>query len=240
MRSAPLAICYALREEIKPLLKGSRILSEHRFKLTLISRAEFCGVPLLFCQTGMGMNPAHEGAERLIENFHPSLILSVGYAGGVDSSLMTGDLLLASEILSETQDLFETDKTGRDFLEMLIREEQLSYRLAPLLTRWEVADREAKSELAKKGVVAVDIESAALAAVARETRTPLVSLRAIFDAWDDEMPFRDLTADASRPAEFLLKNPKSILSIPKFFRMNQICRKNLSRVLARFIDCHGK
>lgn len=236
----PLAIVFALREEIKPLLKESMTLSQIRIKSTILSKSVFRGTPVIFCQTGIGMNHAHEGVERLIETCHPSLILSAGYAGATESTLRTGDLLLTSEIRSEAGDSFRPDPEGRGLLEELIREEQLAYRSSPLLTRWKMANRGEKMRLGQSGVIAVDMETAAAAAVASKMKTPFLSLRAVFDTLEDEIPFGDPVADESRPLQFLIKNPKSILSIPKFFRMNQVCQRNLSRVLARFIDCFGR
>lgn len=232
-----LAIVYALREEVKPLLKESRVAAKLLLKPTVLTQADFRGKTVVFCQTGVGMNPAHEGIEKLLSHFQPSLILSVGYAGAAHPELKTGDLVLASEIRSEANDRFQTDQKNREAMELLIREEQIPYRIGPLLTAWKMAKKEDKEKAGRSGVLAIDMETAAAAAVAAKKGCPFLSLRVIFDTLDDELPFLEGTADENNPLAFLVKNPKSIFSIPKFFRMNQTCQRNLARVISRFIDC---
>lgn len=219
--SESIAIAYALREEVKPLLKESRVAAKLLLKTTVLTQADFRGKSVVFCQTGVGMNPAHEGIEKLLSHFQPSLIFSVGYAGAAHPELKTGDLVMANEIRSETNDRFKTDQKNREAIELLMREEQIPYRIGPLLTLWKMADSETKKNAGQSGALAVDMETAAVAAVAAKKGIPILSLRSVFDTLDEEL------------------NLKSILSIPKYFRMNQICQKNLARVVARFIDCYS-
>lgn len=234
-----LAIIYALREEVKPLLKEGRVAAKLLLKPTVLTQADFRGKPVVFCQTGVGMNPAHEGVERLLSHFQPSLILSVGYAGAAHPELKTGDLVIANEIRSEAKDRFQTDQKNREVMELLIREEQIPYRIGPILTLWKMADAETKKKAGQSGVLAVDMETAAAAAVAAKKGIPILSLRVIFDPLDEELPFFEATANEGNPLSFLVKNPKAILNVPKYFRMNQTCQRNLARVVSRFIDGYG-
>ena len=232
------ALVFAIRGEIKPILKESRILSEILMGPTILSKVEFRGSPLLLCQTGIGLSAAHEGTERLLGHFQPSRILSVGYAGGADPSLKTGDLVIPAEIRSETPtDHFKTDPKGREMLVMLSEEERIPYKIGPLLTLWKVADGKEKAKWGEKGALAVDMETAAVAAVAAKKKIPFLSLRVIFDTPTDELPFPKETPRSSNLLPLLLKNPRAILEIPRFFRMHQACQRNLIKVVARFIDC---
>ena len=232
------ALIFALREEVSPLLKESKILTRILAKPAILMEAEFRGRKIIFCQTGIGMNHAHEGVEKLLAHFQPSLVLSVGYAGGTDPVLKTGDLVLASEIRSETPtDHFKTDPKAREMVERLIREERVPYKTGPLVTLWKMAGPEEKKAWQQKGLLAVDMETAAIAAVAAKQRVPFVSLRTIFDTLNEELPFPEPTVEPPNPLALVLKNPKTLLQFPKFFRMNQLCQKNLARVIARFIDC---
>jgi adenosylhomocysteine nucleosidase len=236
----PLALVYALSEEVKPILQESRILARILQKSTLLMEAEFRDEPVVFCRTGVGMGCAHEGTERLLDHFQPSSILSVGFAGGTDPALQTGDLIVATEIRSETPtDHFATNAAGRELLETLIREEQLNYRTGPLMTLWKMARRGDKETAGRNGILAVDMETAAIAAVAAKKRLPFLSLRAIFDPVDEELPFTEPYTNETNPIGFILKNPRALLKIPKYFRMNQICQKNLAKILTRVIDSQG-
>ena len=237
----PLAIAFALQEEVRPLLQDSKVLIEMLRRPSILRHSEYRGIPLLFCRTGVGMNPAHEGIEFLLDHYQPRLILSVGYAGGTDHALKTGDLLLASVILSETAtDHFAPNAQARDRLEQLIREEKVPYQKGPLATLWRVATRDTKQEWGRRGTMAVDMETAAAAAVAIKNRIPFVSLRAIFDTVEEELPFPEPIEGEPRTGSFFIKNPKSILKIPRYLRMSQICQKNLVQVVSRFIHCWGR
>ncbi len=237
MVNNPLAIAYALREEVKPILQESKILTRILEKTTVLIEAEFRNEPVIFCQTGVGMGCAHEATEHLLRHFQPSAILSVGVAGGADSTLMSGDLVVATEIRSETPtDHFATNLRGRELLEKLIREESLNYRTGPLITVWKMATKANKEVACQKGMLAVDMETAAIAAIAAKKRIPFVSLRVIFDPMEEELPFTEPFTNETNPLGFILKNPKALLKIPKYFRMNQICQKNLAAILTRVID----
>lgn len=226
MASITLAIVYALREEIKPILKGLQVLRTILQKKTVFCEASFRETPVLLCQTGMGPAQAKEATERFLELFHPTLILSTGYAGGADPALQTGDLIVPSEIRSEENtEAWAPDPLWREKIEMLIREEELPYRSGLLTTIGRVAGRQEKEERGKGRGLAVDMETAAVAAVALQHRLPFISLRVIFDPAVEEPP---------------RKNVSSLLKLPAFYRRNRICQKNLARVLARFIDSYGR
>lgn len=238
--SHPLAIVVALKEEIRPLLKEASVESRILEKPAVITKARYRGVPVVFCQTGVGMADAHEAAEHLLRRFKPSLIVSAGCAGATQPDLEPGDLTLPSEIRSETPtDCFPADAAARAELERLLREEDLPYRSGPLVTVWKMAGPEKKKEMCERGMLALDMETAAVAAVAEKAGVPLVSLRAVFDPMDEEIPLNE-PFDEDHPVSFLIKNPGMILKIPKYARWNRLCRTRLTRILGRFIDCYGR
>ena len=235
-----IAIVYALREELKPILKESRIGTRILKGSATLEKAEFRNVPVVFCRTGLGISNAREATERLIEYSRPSLILSVGWAGAANAELATGDVVLPSEIVSETSpDRFVPDKTARSELERLIREEQIPYQTGPLMTLSKLGGISAKEEAGQKGAAATDMETATIATVAEKSRIPFVSLRVIFDTLEEELPF-STPFDENHPIQFLLQNPRAILKIPHYARMNRTCQHHLARILSRFMDCYGR
>lgn len=231
-----IAIVLALREELKPFLKECRIESQTIKKPATLTRAHFRGVPLWLCQTGIGMANAHEGAEFLLRHATPKIIVSAGCAGATHPDLRPGDIVLAPEIRSETPtDNFKTDASARAELEKLAHEEGLDYRAGPLVTVWKVAGSKMKSSIGQKGMLALDMETAAVAAIAEKSGIPFVSLRAIFDPMDEELPCTE-PFDEEHPVSFLIKNPKMILKVPKYAAWNGACQKNLFKILSRFVD----
>jgi adenosylhomocysteine nucleosidase len=234
--TVPLAVLYALTDEIRPLLKESSIRTKIITKPALIQFASFRGVNVVFCRTGVGLSNAHEAAERLFEHAAPALVLSAGCAGAAHPDLKAGDLVLPNEIRSEAPtDLFSTSERERSELERLIREEDLPYRVGPLMTLWKIAGKGAKEEAGSKGAACVDMETAAVAAIAEKSGIPLVSLRAIFDPLEEEFPSQE-PYDEEHPVSYLLRNPKVLLKIPRYVKASALCQKNLFTVISRFID----
>ncbi|HEX5037330.1 MAG TPA: hypothetical protein VFX30_09260 [bacterium] len=230
------AVVYALTDEVRPLLKEASIRTKIITKSAILQFAQFRGVDVVFCRTGVGIANAHEAAERLLEHAKPGIVLSIGCGGATHPDLKTGDLVLPPEIRSETPtDRFLPDEGERKNMEVLIREESIPYRSGPLLTAWKMAGKTAKEELGSKGVACVDMETAAVAAIAEKAGVPLLALRAIFDSLEEEYP-SDEPYDEDHPISYLLRNPKVILKIPRYAKASALCRKNLFRVVSRFID----
>lgn len=172
----------------------------------------------------MGIARAHEATERFLEGSNPNLILSVGYAGAADPTLRAGDLVLPTEIRSETpSDRFVTDPHWRGEIERLFKEQKIPYKGGPLKTAWNLVGKRQKEEWGREGVVAVDMETAAIAAVVEKRGIPFVSLRVIFDTADEEI------------LGMTTLSPLFLFKIPKFFWMHRLCQKRLGGILSPLI-----
>ncbi|GEM_PF-3131135 len=233
---SPIALVYALKEEVKPLLKNFQVKDQLSTCRLQLLRGTLEGVPTVLCRTGVGMSNAHEGAEFLLNNIQPSVVFSLGFAGACHPELKTGDLVLVNEIRSETPtDRFLVDEVWKKKLEGALQKTNLSYREGSVLTSWKLAGQNGKAKWGKEGISAIDMETAAIAAVVRKVKIPFLSLRAIFDPLEESLPFTDPMPKEINPALFVLKNPKMLLKIPKYFRMNQVCQKNLAQVVVSFL-----
>lgn len=118
----------------------------------------------------------------------PSLLLSCGFCGGLDPALRVGDLVLADEIQSGN----ETIRIDRGLVERArsaLVERGQAPRIGPALCASDVAGPHAKRELAGRGALAVDLESAGLARWAAAHSVPFLSLRVVLDAVGDAVPF---------------------------------------------------
>lgn len=200
------ALIYALDQEIKPFLKKAGTKS------------------ILLCRCGTGMGNAHEATEKLIDTDHPDFILSAGYAGGLREGIRSGDIVLPTEIRCESSDRFHPDPRLRTELKEQIRQLNLPLREGPLLTVFNpFKSPEQKREAGKKGAVAVDLETVAVAAVCAKKSIPFVALRVVFDPVGMETP-------EFEPMEVIKKTP---LRIPRLIMMNWSCQRRLSKVLER-------
>ncbi|MFC4527305.1 purine and other phosphorylase-like protein, family 1 [Dyella halodurans] len=140
--------------------------------------------------SGMGQEAARQGALALIDAGATALVV-FGVAGALTPGLRSGTLLCPQRIF---------DERGRDYTPTPSWRAALSQRLeaaglaltmegsllslpAPL---WSAAQKTAMRD--RHLAVAVDMESAAVAAIASERQLPFLVLRAIVDESDDEIP----------------------------------------------------
>ncbi|MBI2067517.1 MAG: hypothetical protein HYT77_05865 [Deltaproteobacteria bacterium] len=226
-----LALIFALKQEQNAILKESVIQSSVRSNQTEIKKVLFHGKPLLLCKTGIGMGNAHEGTKQLLGLFQPSLLFSVGYAGGVQQGLQSGDLILPTEIRSEAGDRFPLDQVGVKEISQIIEKEKITSHRGPLLTVFDpLTTKEQKKRAGESGAIAVDMETAAIASICHKVNVPFASLRIVFDPVEMELPI-----DAKGKLTW-----KVILKIPQMAKAHWKCQKNLASVLKEFIALKGR
>jgi adenosylhomocysteine nucleosidase len=120
---------------------------------------------------GVGYDRARAAAARLCDAARPTLLVSAGFCGALDPALRTGDLLVGGTVREARR--FAPDERALGALPDARRGDTL---WVPQVRR----DLGARPE----GVAAVDMESAAVAAVALERGIPFVSIRAVLDTPD--------------------------------------------------------
>lgn len=139
---------------------------------------------------GMGQEAAREGALALIEAGADALV-SFGVAGSLAPGLRSGTLFCPSCVLDERGYDYLPDARWRASLISrlisahlpLIQEGSLLSLPTPLLTVTEKGRMRERHQS-----LAVDMESAAIGAVAGEHGIPFIVLRAIVDERDDNIP----------------------------------------------------
>jgi len=133
--------------------------------------------PLISC-AGANLQRAHDGARALIDQGAGAL-MSFGLAGGLAPDTVPGDLLCATEVLDMSGGKWPTDAAWRQTQVAALNADAES----ALLTSPEpVTSIEMKVRLHRDhGAMAVDMESAAVAAVAADANLPFVALRVIVD-----------------------------------------------------------
>jgi adenosylhomocysteine nucleosidase len=164
-----IAIVAALQREIFPLIKNwTRIQREyqgHRFTFfEQQDRVAVCG--------GIGIQAARRATEAIIALYHPAQLRSVGFAGALNESLQVGDIFSPALVI-DARDGSRHQLEGGD---------------GTLVTFMAVAGAAQKSKLAEAyGASAVDMEAAAVAAVAHTRGITFGATKAISDDVDFEM-----------------------------------------------------
>jgi adenosylhomocysteine nucleosidase len=215
----------ALRRELKGLERTPRLRLSPPAPAHAALRAGAGEIVLFSC--GIGAERAAAGTEALLRAVPVDFVLAVGFAGGLDAGLKTGDVVVASEVLAaapplgEGSEVFEPDARLLDAARRL-RLKGIELRSGRLVTvRRVVSTAAEKLRLgASLGALAVDTESAAIARAARAAGTPLLCARAVLDeaTLDLDLDFdRFLRADGRvRPlalANGILRRPRVIAKL---------------------------
>jgi nucleoside phosphorylase len=233
-RSRRVAVLAAMVPELRPML---RALSLQPMPLggTRAYSGRWQGHEIVAAVTSMGTHAATEVTDRLLDKSAVDHVLVVGICGGIDRRLTIGDLILPEVVIDEASGT--------------------AYRPTPLgvakptgvLMTTDVLhnDPAEMAAFVERGIVAVDMETAAIGAVAEARGIPWSVFRAISDwAGDPEvdtelmgMSRPDGTPDPRAILRFLLRHP---LRIPKLAKlgagMRAAVERSTSAALAALAD----
>lgn len=207
-KSAPaILVCFAVREEAAAFRKNL---------------SAFPNVTLLV--SGMGKRNAEKAIRRALHEQKPELVLTCGFAGGLDPKFKTGDVL------------FHADKDAA-FADTL-RE------AGALPANFHCADRVAvtvpeKALLRESSQAdAVEMESSIIRQICREQKIPGATIRVISDPANENLPldFNALmTADQNlsipKLIAALVKSPGKIPALMQLQRNTSFAAKRLAEVL---------
>jgi adenosylhomocysteine nucleosidase len=149
----------------------------------------------LLVVSGIGGYAAACGARALIEAGATALI-SWGMAGGLDPALASGTIFLPSEVISRDGTLVLTTRYWRERLRAAVAAHGPVARGKLLMSPQvlgSVADK--ATAFSETGAAAVDMESLAVAQVAKSHDLPFIAVRVIVDAASDTLPGAVMVAD---------------------------------------------
>ncbi|HET7609839.1 MAG TPA: purine phosphorylase [Gammaproteobacteria bacterium] len=141
----------------------------------------------LVVQSGPGAARAAAAASRAIEA-GAQLLVSWGLAGGLGVGVAPGTVIAPRRVLAQGAEPLSVDPAWHSRLALLAAD--LGVHRGDLLTVAEPLESPAakRAAAAATNAVAVDMESAGIAAAAAHARLPFVALRVVVDAVDDALP----------------------------------------------------
>ena len=138
-------------------------------------------------QSGPGAARAAAAANRAIDA-GAGLLVSWGLAGGLSASVAPGTVVLAKRVVAEGEAPLSVDAGWHSRLAALA--DELAVDGGDLLSVSEPLESPAakRAAAASSDAVAVDMESAGIAAAAARARVPFVVMRVVIDGVDDALP----------------------------------------------------
>ena len=198
------------------------------------------GVDVVMQRCGIGKVQAAAGCATLINRFNPSLVLNTGVAGGVDESLDIADVVIADNVVYHDVDVtafnyapgqipgqpkqFSVLEEHIKIVEKAVDELKSEKLLPQSMNHFRgligsgdsfICDVKRIAELKKPfpALMAVEMESAAIAHCSRLFNIPFIIIRAISDVADTESPvtFEQFTPIAAKhSAEIVRRVIKNI------------------------------
>jgi len=217
----------ALTAEARSLVKQS------------IANGELVHLPdgTMLSVSGMGPRRAAVASRALLENGATAL-LSWGCAGGLDPKLSPGDLILPKTVITSDQFLYHVDATWHESLCNRLKG-HVAFHTEPLVESTNAVRTPAEKValFRETGAVGVDMESAAVGAVARETQMPFMVVRAVADSVDTTIPDSTLNAvdefgrlSLLKLIQGLAKDPTELLTLARIARNYRAAQRTLAAV----------
>ena len=191
-------------------------------------------------QSGPGTARAAAAANRAVDA-GVDLLVSWGLAGGLAASVAPGTVVAPRRVLAQGQPPVAVDAAWHSRLAALAREPAMDF--GDLLSVAEPLESPAAKREAANAVnaVAVDMESAGIAAVAARARVPFVALRVVVDGLDDALPpgaERWIDEQGRRRASAVLRAVvdarqwRVLLTLAQRYRVASAVLERLARALA--------
>src|SRR5262249_35764119 len=141
------------------------------------------GVVAVHC--GVGRENAAAATAALIAGHRPQWVISAGLAGGLQSDLMRGDILMPNAIVGE-----DGRRLAIDLRVPAGDRPSAGLHVGALLTIDRVAFKaDQKRQLGQlHGALAVDMETLGVAEVCQREKQRFLAVRVISDGVDDELP----------------------------------------------------
>jgi adenosylhomocysteine nucleosidase len=180
---------------------------------------------MFVCRGGVG-DLAAERACLLLLAAGATALVSWGVAAGLDPKLAPGTLVVSGQLANDLDPSLAP--IANIWAERLIDRVRASMAVSPgpiASTGQVLATAAAKRDLARTGAVAADMETGAVARIARKAKVPWIAVRAIADGADTAVPTGILSALDSTgrvlPGRFvgaLARHPGELLELPALAR----------------------
>ena len=188
--------------------------------------------------SGVGSGGAQLAAELLAKKGARSL-LSWGCAGGLHAGLSPGSLIIPKKVLSVDRASFSVDSVWHHRLCTRLGG-YLDLHTGPLIQNPTALNTPTDkiASFKRTGAIAVDMESAAVAEVAKQKALPFLAIRAIVDPVSMTLPASALAAadEAGRVCPLqvlkgLFSNPGEFFSLVQLIRNFRSVKSSLMRVV---------
>jgi adenosylhomocysteine nucleosidase len=228
-----LLVCFALKEEAAPFRKIAA-------GKTATAQA---GISILL--TGIGRQNAEKSLREFLATHSPTLVLTCGFAGGLNPELKLGEIVFEIFPSSSRRESAQTE-IGNQLEPIYIGCYDKLIATGAKSANFFYADRiattiaEKKKLRAETGADAVEMESAAIHAVCREHGIPCATVRVISDTANEDLPLDfnalskpDKSLDYGKLFLSIAKSPGKIGALMELQKKTMFAAEQLAGILAK-------
>lgn len=243
-----IAIITAMPEETTALLKRFGCAVKSHCGNLPAYRFDYVTHEIMLCEAGMGLENAAVATEIVVREFAPAMLISCGYCGGIAPDLNVGDVVVASgvAIVSGTEVRAVQVEIPAVCGSFIAGQSAEGVRISGglFLSTPLVMSKKRLASLLPAGVPdpVVEMESAAVAAAARESGISFVGIRAVSDQLDEELDFSleelcDARMRISIPRVLLTvaRKPHIIPQLARLARNSRVAGSSLARAVEQFL-----
>jgi adenosylhomocysteine nucleosidase len=237
-----IAIFAALHWECRAVLPQMRGVSRVHVGEFSAWRGTVARQDIWLIKTGVGLRRAAEAAHAMSSTAPFALFVSTGCAGALAPELAPGDVAVATTVIgTPPANCFAADIRQRQRAQQVAERAALRTTVAPVLCSPHVLATVAAKQGAATahGAVAVEMEGTAIAERAAAAGIPFVSVRAIADAADTELPYagrfidpRNGTLKPLALAAYLATHPSGWTHLLALQRMMHAAQNSLEKFFA--------
>jgi adenosylhomocysteine nucleosidase len=249
MEQDSIGLVVAMPEEVRPIV---RRLGTHRkekagkFPVYLF---RLDGRDVTLIQSGMGMKKAAAATEELIAIAKPRVLISAGLGGGVRQGLAVGDVVIAGQSLVLSEGIISGAATLENAPYLRAMEESFRHRPFRIadgttVTSGKIVPKGTARQLIAKEAVnpVLDMETCAVAQTACRNGIPLVAVRAISDAAEEELLFsldeitdREMKVRIGKVLIAIARNPRILPQMLRLAKNANLAGHNLAIVLEKLV-----
>ncbi|NMA90607.1 MAG: 5'-methylthioadenosine/S-adenosylhomocysteine nucleosidase, partial [Amphibacillus sp.] len=196
-----IAIIGAMDEEIALLLTKIEVQSDEMIANSRFIQGKLEGKEVVLLKSGIGKVNAAMATTILHERYQPTAVINTGSAGGLDTSLSIGDIVISDRVVHHDVDVtafdyqygqipsmplyFESDQNLINIVEKTIQSiNQVNCKQGLIATGDSFIQKpEAVQKIREQfpDVIAAEMEAVAIAQVCHQYQTPFVVIRALSD-----------------------------------------------------------
>jgi adenosylhomocysteine nucleosidase len=223
--------CFALKEEAAPFRKIA---------------AGKSGISILI--TGIGRKNAEKSVREFLANNSPKLVLTCGFAGGMNPELKLGEVVFETSFPSSSRRESAQTEIGNQLEPTHVGCYEQLVAAGAKPAKFFCADRIATTVGEKKklreetGADTVELESGAIHAVCRERGIPWATVRVILDTANEDLPLDfnrlskpDMNLDYGKLAWAIAKSPGKIGALLKLQKQTRFAAERLADILGKII-----